>query len=234
MLTALALAGFGVTSCSSSNKPVGLAASSLTSVLGANTEIGGALNINMVFAGSPSLVAQLDAGVDAAVIITADETTMERAATTGRLASAPVIVATNRLVLAAAPGNPAKIVGLEDLGRPELLVGTCAPEVPCGAIAQRALANTSIRLAADTEETSVRALATKLSLGELDAGIVYASEAQSLGLSIVAAPELDGFEAVYFAAAISSDHQQDGEELIALLRSAPSQVVLAEAGFGRP
>lgn len=162
-------------------------------------------NVTAVLSGSTTLVAQLSAGADADVLITADAATMGRATADGSIRGKPVVIATNTVVLAAAPGNPGGIAGLADLARRDLLVGLCAPEVPCGALARQALDEARIVPAVDTLELNVRALAAKLALGELDAGLVYSTDAAVAGLSTVNAPELDGHANRYFIASVSAD-----------------------------
>jgi len=87
------------------------------------------------------------------------------------------VIATNALVLATAPGNPGHVTGLADLARPDLLVGLCSADVPCVALALQPLADAQVAPSSDTLELNVRALATKLSLGELDAGLIYTTDA---------------------------------------------------------
>ncbi len=162
-------------------------------------------SVTAILSGSSTLVAQLSAGAGADVLITADAATMDRATADGSIRGKPVVIATNTVVLATAPGNPGGVAGLADLARRDLLVGLCAPEVPCGTLARRALDEARIVPSVDTLELSVRALAAKLSLGELDAGLVYDTDAAIVGLSTVDAPELDGHANRYFIASASAE-----------------------------
>ena len=171
-----------------------MAASSLTDVIEVVVE--DSESLTPVIAGSATLVAQLAAGADADVLITADAATMEQAVSGGSVQGEPELIAVNTLVLATPAGNPGDVDRLADLGRRDLLIGLCAAEVPCGALAHQALGEAGIAPSADTLELNVRALASKLSLGELDAGLVYATDARTSGLATVAAPELsDHFNA---------------------------------------
>jgi molybdate transport system substrate-binding protein len=180
-----------------------MAASSLTDVVVAVSATDP--NVTVILSGSSTLVAQLSAGADADVLITADAATMDRATADGSIRGLPVVIATNTVVLATAPGNPGGVAGLADLARRDLLVGLCAPEVPCGALSRRALDEARIIPSVDTLELNVRALTAKLSLGELDAGLVYGTDAAVAGLSTVNAPELDGHANRYFIASVSAD-----------------------------
>ena len=115
------------------------AASLIDAVEAVDGHFDGSPGVVAVVAGSSTLLAQLAAGADADVLITADAATMDRAAAEGLVQGAPVVIAANALVLATAAGNPGHVTGLGDLARGDLLVGLCAVEVPCGALAQRAL-----------------------------------------------------------------------------------------------
>lgn len=181
------------------------AASLIDAVEAVDGHFDGSPGIVAVVAGSSTLLAQLAAGADADVLITADAATMDRAAAEGLVQGAPVVIAANALVLATAADNPGHVTGLGDLARGDLLVGLCAVEVPCGALAQRALEGAGVAASVDTLEPNVRALAAKLSLGELDAGLVYRTDAAMAGLATVDAPELHGHTNRYYIASVSAD-----------------------------
>lgn len=180
-----------------------MAASSLGDVI--ETVFEGREGVTAVIAGSSTLVAQLAAGADADVLITADAAAMDRATAGGSVRGTPVAIATNALVLATAPGNPGGVTGLADLARPDLLIGLCSSDVPCGALALQALDDAQAVPSVDTLELNVRALATKLSLGELDAGLVYATDAAVAGLEVVAASELADHVNRYYIATVSAE-----------------------------
>lgn len=195
--------GVGSEDAGGRREVVVMAASSLTDVVEAVSAADP--NVTPVLSGSSTLVAQLSAGADADVLITADAATMDRATAEGSIRGTPVVIATNTVVLATAPGNPGSVAGLADLARRDLLIGLCAPEVPCGALARQALDEARVAASVDTLELNVRALAAKLSLGELDAGLVYSTDAARVGLPTVDAPELDGHANDYYIASVSAE-----------------------------
>lgn len=189
-----------------------MAASSLTDVLETVFEDGE--SVTPVMAASSTLVAQLAAGAEADVLITANAATMDRAVAEGSVRGEPVLIAVNTLVLATPADNPGGVTGLADLSRRSLLVGLCAAEVPCGALAQQALREASVKPSADTLEPNVRALAAKISLGELDAGLVYATDARRAGLAMVDAPELNDHRNGYYIASVSAEPASEVQAVI--------------------
>ena len=143
-------------------------------------------DVRLNFAGSARLAAQISAGARADVFASADAATMSRVVAEGRTATPPVLFARNRLALVVPAGNPGGVAGLADLSDDRLVLAVCAPEVPCGVLAQAVLADGGIDADADTAETSVRAVLTKVSLGEADAGLVYATDVAAGGDKVAA------------------------------------------------
>ena len=211
-----------------------MAASSLRDVI--ETVTADDPGVTVVLAGSSTLVAQLAAGARADVLITADEAAMQRAVDDGLIAGEPVAIATNSMVIATAPGNPGRVSGLEDLARAELLVGLCAVEVPCGALAVRILGENAVTASVDSLENSVRALTTKLSLGELDAGLIYRTDAAAAGLRTVDADGLDGHVNRYLIAPVSTTPSPPVQALIDAFTEAQGAGAraLTAHGFGPP
>lgn len=226
----------------SSDQVVVMAASSLVDVLGAinNDAISAGadsppVHILASYAGSSALVAQLRDGAPADVLITASRATMETAISDGSVAGKPSLMATNHLVLAVAHGNPGNISSLTDLSDPSKVIGLCAPEVPCGALAARALDALGITAAVDTFEPNVRSLANKIQLGEIDAGLVYRTDAMSLDLEMIDTPELDRFSTEYLVASISAQPPAPVADFVKILTSAPAvRRLLAAQGFTSP
>lgn len=238
-LTAVLMLGFSCTGSGGGEADGGrevlvMAASSLADVIEVVSSIHP--NVTAVLSGSSTLVAQLAAGADADVLITADAATMGRATADGSVRGTPVAIATNTVVLATAPGNPGRVTGLADLAWADLLVGLCSAEVPCGALAQQALEEAQIAPSVDTLEFSARALAAKLSLGELDAGLIYSTDAAVAGLPTVDAPELGGHVNRYYIASVSADPEPDVLAVIHDFTESgrPGYQALNAHGFGRP
>jgi molybdate transport system substrate-binding protein len=193
-------------------------------------DVGLDADIDWIVAGSSRLVRQLADGAEADLLITADAETMSDAIDRQLVRGEAVTIAANRLVVAVAPGNPGDVDELDDLLDPSLLVGICATEVPCGRLAARAQERLGMSIPVDTEEPNVRSLALKIKGGELDAGLVYATDAEDLGLDTIGEAQLDGFVTEYRAASVNGAPS----EIIDFLLSDSGRALLASAGFQVP
>lgn len=187
-------------------------------------------------AGSSALREQVLAGAPADVFVPADPAHLEAIREVIGLKDAPAVVARNSLVLAVPTGNAAAVASLADLSRSELLIGLCAVEVPCGAHARAGLSRAGIKPVPDTDEPNVRALIAKLAAGELDAAVVYASDAttepdiESLGWTAGAAPET-----AYEAAALAgAPNPEAAAAFVEFLLSAPARDAFEDYGFRAP
>jgi molybdate transport system substrate-binding protein len=151
------------------------------------------------------------------------------------LVETPVPFATNSMVLAVPDDNPGEVDSLAALADPDLLVGVCAPQVPCGEYARQVFDAAGVEASLDTEEPDVRSLAGKLAAGELDAGLVYATDVRAMPdqLQVVPLPPGVDVRAEYPIAVVSgSDHIDAGRAFVAFVESPQGQAILADAGFG--
>ncbi|HZV50510.1 MAG TPA: molybdate ABC transporter substrate-binding protein [Candidatus Dormibacteraeota bacterium] len=165
-----------------------LAAASLTEAF---TQIGNqlqarnpGLKVRFSFAGSPTLVTQIQQGAPADVFASADQANMEKVVSGGFNATTPRIFAHNRLEIAVHAGNPKHIRSVYDLTNPGIRVDECAPAVPCGSYATTVFKKAGITVTPVSQEQDVKSVLTKVALGEADAGIVYVSDVKSAGSSV--------------------------------------------------
>lgn len=205
------------------------------------------LDVELHLAGTPQLVLQLSEGARADVLATADEPSMASVAAMGLCASGPRVLARNHLAILVAAGNPLGIAGLADLARDDLRddlkVALCGPQVPAGRYARAALARAGVTLASVSDEPSVKAVVAKLLLGELDAGIVYASDARATSgrlEAIALAPEHDVLASYSIAALApgttpaSGADPSAGASFVAFVLGADGQRILRSFGFEAP
>ncbi|MBT2489301.1 molybdate ABC transporter substrate-binding protein [Streptomyces sp. ISL-96] len=215
-----------------------LAAASLTDVF---TAAGAAYEkehagtkVTFSFNGSQELASQVRQGVPADALVTADTKTMEGLKeNTGE----PVVIAKNRLTIATARGNPEKIGGLKDLSRSGLKVVLAAPEVPVGRYSQKILDGADVKVKPVSQEPNVRAVLSKVELGEADAGLVYVTDAAAAGgkVTTVAVPDAQNAVASYPAAVLDdSGHGEEASDFVKWLASPKAQKLLRDAGFQAP
>lgn len=218
-----------------------LAASSLTDAF---TEIGERFErehpgteVVLSFGGSPGLVQQVLAGVPADVLVTAGTASAAGVADAGLADGAPVVVARNAVALAVPTGNPAGVGGLADLADPGLRLALCAPEVPCGAAATEALHRAGVEPRPDTLERDVRAVLTKVALGEVDAGVVYRTDIAAAADEVVEVPlpEAQAARVDYPLVVLADAPAPRAARAFAdLVRSPRGRDALAGAGFVLP
>lgn len=210
-------------------RPTVLAAASLTDAF---EDLGGA---TFQFAGSQALVRQVRDGAAADVIATADEVSM-RALVDAGLVESPVVFARNELVIAVAPGNPEDIDGLRDLGRDDVLVVLADPSVPAGRYTTRALARAGVDVAARSLELDVRAALARVTAGEADAAVVYATDVEAAGgdAAAVTIDDEHDVEVRYPAAVLSDGDRAAGRAFLRRLLGERGRGILRAHGFLAP
>ena len=232
--------GSGTTGGSQSTLTV-YAASSLTSTfeqLGEDFERDhDGVQVELNFAGSSDLVAQIQSGAPADVFASADEANMDKLTADGLNGSEPEPFATNTLQIAVPPDNPAEISSFQDLARPSLTLVTCAPEVPCGAATQAVAEAAGVSLEPVSEEQSVTDVLGKVRSGEADAGLVYVTDVIAAGDDVrgIEFPESRSVVNTYPIATVADSTNEDlAQAFVDLVLSDDGQQVLADAGFGQP
>ncbi|MWB97521.1 molybdate ABC transporter substrate-binding protein [Agromyces seonyuensis] len=218
------------------------AAASLTAVfeeLGDRFEAANpGVEIAFSFGGSSGLVTQLQEGAIAGVFASADEANMGKLVDAGLVETeAPRIFATNVLEIATPPDNPAGIAAFADLAAPGARVVVCAEQVPCGAATAKVETATGVALSPVSEEQSVTDVLAKVASGDADAGLVYATDVQGAGGSVLGVPFDESAEAVnrYPIAALADAPDADlAAAWVAFVLGPDGQEALAAAGFGAP
>lgn len=195
------------------------------------------LDVAISFGPSSGLVEQVRAGAPGDVLATADTTTMDEALADGAVAGDPVVFARNTLTLAVPAGNPAGVRSLADLARDDLRIALCEPQVPCGAAAGELLDIAGIEAAPDTLESDVKDVTGKVALGEVDAALIYRTDAAAAveAIDTVDVPDAGRLETDYPAAILGgTSNRTAAAAFIAALTGELGQGVLAEAGFVTP
>lgn len=227
-----------------SDEPAGsvrvLAAASLTdAVTDAATAFEAEMGtpVEVSFGGSQTLLQQLAQGVEADVLATADEQSMQFAVDADLVAD-PVVFATNALVLIVPAANPAGIERPDDIAVDGVKLVLAAEEVPVGRYAREALTQLDLSAALNnlvSEEEDVKGVVGKVASGEADAGIVYATDVtDELGEELTSLP-LDGVQvAIRYPIATTPASAPIARAFVDFLVSGDGAQILEAEGFGPP
>ncbi|GAA1853301.1 molybdate ABC transporter substrate-binding protein [Microbacterium koreense] len=181
--------------------------------------------------GSTSLATQILEGAPADVFASADERTMTLVA---EMSAPPELFASNTLVLVA-PATSG-VTSLADLADPALTVVLCAPDVPCGAASTALLDAVGVEVAPASLEQNVTAVLAKVTAGEADAGLVYATDARGIPDIIVIEPEgaVDVVNRYPITVMDDAGNPVAAAAFVDFVLGDEGQQVLADAGFGGP
>lgn len=192
------------------------------------------LDVVVHVAGSQRLAAQILEGAPAAVFASADDDQMARVVASGATAGPPRTFARNELAIAVAPGNPHGITGPDDLARDDLTVVVADDAVPVGAYTERVLDAADVSVSPASRELDVRAVLSRVALGEADAGVVYASDLHGRGdVAGVPIPEAIDVTASYPIVALEGAHPA-ADRFVEFVLSDEGARILRAAGFATP
>src|SRR5580704_7241508 len=146
------------------------------------------VTVKFNYAGTPTLVTQIEQGAPADVFASADTANMDKMTADGFTAGTSLVFAHNQLEIVVAPGNPKGITGLADLAKAGVLYISEGPTVPAGKYSLQALKSAGVTVTPKSLETSVTAVISKIELGEADAGIVYTTDVTAAGSNVSGVP----------------------------------------------
>lgn len=145
----------------------------------------------------------------------------------------------NKVVLAVPDGNPKGIESFADLGTDKLsLLALGNEDVPVGQYSEEILTNLGILDQLEQENkitygSNVKEVTTQVSEAAADAGIIYATDAYSAGLPVVAqADDTMRKQVIYPAAVLNiSENQDAAEAFLDYLKTDDCMKVFEEVGF---
>ncbi len=204
------------------------------------------VDVRLAFDSSATLATQVLQGAPADVLATADTTTMDSAA--DALASTPQVVASNTMVLVTPADNPAGLTGFADIADGadgggggggadgDVTWVACVETAPCGRVWAELADLNDVTSRPASLEVDVKSVLAKVTSGEADAGVVYATDAVAAGDRVRTFPVPGSADVVtrYPVAAVAGGETDLAASFIALVTSAEGRRVLADAGFGPP
>jgi len=204
------------------------------------------LSVKFNFASSSALRTQLSQGAKADLFASADQPNMNGAKQDGSIDGADQLFAKNKLVVIT-PRGSTKVASIQDLAKLGLNFVLTDPSVPIGNYARQALT----KIAADptygagfdqkvlanlkSQEADVKAVVSKVQLGEADAAISYATDvtpAASKDVNSILIPDQFNVIASYPIAVVKdAPNKAAAQAFIAFVRSAAGQAILKQNGF---
>jgi molybdate transport system substrate-binding protein len=189
------------------------------------------------FGGSNTLAAQITLGAPADVFASAN-TTLPATLFAKGLVAQPVNFTRNTLVIVVPKANPAGIRSIYDLTKPGVSIDIANSGVPVGSytlqilnqmnLAKPVLANVV------SKETDVREVLSKVALGQVDAGFVYSTDAQTVPgqVTVVGVPVWAQPKVTYAIAVVkNSAHQARAQAFVNEILSKAGQAKLLSFGF---
>ena len=204
------------------------------------------VTVEFNFAASSALATQIDQAAPADVFASADTANMTKLTDKSQIDGAPVTFAKNLPVIVIPADNKAGIASPKDLSKAGVKLVLAGPDVPIGNYARQIID----KLAATPEygaaykdatlknlvsnEQNVRAVLTKIELGEADAGIVYKTDAlvSKEKVKTVAIPDAANVIAVYPIGVVKTTKNKDAAAAFIKFVTGPQgQAALKAAGF---
>lgn len=204
--------------------------------------------LTLSFDASSALRAQIELGAPADLLASAD-TRNAQLLVDACLAPGPITpFAGNELVLVVPGDNPAGISSPADLARDGVRIVSAGPEVPITRYTDAVIDNLAglegyapdfaeaVGANIVSEEGNVRAVLTKVELGEADAALVYATDARtSSGVDTIELPAAANVAAEYAVVRVGRSGQPAlAAAFIDFLTGPDGQAILGEFGFVPP
>lgn len=222
----------------------------LTTIQGMYADVAADVTLVFNFDSSGTLKTQIEEGADCDLFISAAQKQMNQLDITADpevnedgldfvLEGSRLNLLENKVVLAVPDGNPADIQAFEDLGTDKLsLLALGNEDVPVGQYSTEILTTLGIlgQLEADSKITygsNVKEVTTQVSEASADAGIIYATDAFSAGLTVVAEADSSMCKQVIYPAAVLniSEHQEEAQAFLDYLNTDDCKAVFEEVGF---
>jgi molybdate transport system substrate-binding protein len=189
------------------------------------------------FAGSNTLATQITNGAPADVFASANKTIPATLYAQG-LVEKPVNFTRNTLVIVVPKSNPAGIKDIYDLTKPGISIEVANSSVPVGSYTFSVLKNMALTLRIlpniVSQETDVRAVLTKIALGQADAGFVYATDARTVPgqVTVIKVPAWAQPKVTYSMAVVTkSPNQAAAQAFIKRVLGKAGQAKLQAFGF---
>lgn len=194
------------------------------------------VTVTLSFGASSALATQVTSGAPADVFASASTKTMDTVVE-AKAATDPKTFAQNVMQIAVPPSNPGRVTGVDDLARPGVKTALCQAQVPCGSTAAKVFANAGLAVTPVTLEPDVKSVLSKVTLGEVDAGVVYVTDVKASGDKVkgVEIPDDVNASTTYPIATLTKAANPDAAKaFMDYVLSPAGSSVLTAAGFAAP
>jgi molybdate transport system substrate-binding protein len=192
-------------------------------------------DVTLNFAASSALAQQINEGAPADVFASADTANMQKVVDAGGI-SVPRRTSPPTRSRSSWPRATRGITGVADLSKSGVLYVTCGPDVPIGKYALQVFTNAKITPPSPVSlEPDVKGIVTKVTSGEADAGIVYATDVKAAGAKAegVTIPADINVLATYpLGVTTDAANPKGAAAWAAFITGREGQSILAKYGFG--
>ena len=203
------------------------------------------VKVRTTFAGSSTVLAQIQQGAPADVFASADEAKMNEAEKSGLISGKPKVFVENREVIVVPKDNPANIKDLRQLSKPGIKLVLAEDGVPAAEYAKDILGKANSEYGSDFEkkvlsnvvsrESDVRAAVNRVAVGDADATFGYASDVTPHirdKVEVIEIPKNLNVTATYPIAVLKRSSEKPlARKWVDLVTSKEGQRVLAKWGF---
>lgn len=190
------------------------------------------VEIKVNFGGSGALAEQIAAGAPVDIFASASTFSMNQIL---NLVESPKTFARNQLIVIAPALNTGQVEDYKSIQNVSTVA--CTESAPCGAAAQKFLSKAGVTANIVSLEPDVKSVLNKVITDEVDAGIVYVTDAIAAGNEVVAFPIPPEFNVTtdYQIAVIKdSNSQSAAQEFLDFLLGPTGVDVLQSEGFMSP
>jgi molybdate transport system substrate-binding protein len=194
------------------------------------------VSVTLNFGASSALANGITQGQPADVFASASRSTMD-GVVAARAATGSTPFASNVMEIAVPRADPGQVSALADLARPGVKVAVCQAQVPCGTAAAKVFDNAGITVQPVSEEADVKAVLTKVRLGEVDAGVVYVTDVRAAGDEVTGVPipaDVNASTTYPIATLTGSRNPAAARAFVDYVLSPAGREVLVAAGFAAP
>lgn len=192
--------------------------------------------VTFSFGPSSGLATQINQGAPVDVFASAAVKNMDDVVKAGK-ATDPKVFARNVLEIATPPANPANITQFSDLAKSGVKLAICQPQVPCGVVSAKVAEKAGVKLTPVSLEVDVKSVLTKVTLGEVDAGLVYRTDVKAAGdkvHGIEIGDDINSPTDYPIAPIKESKNATAAAAFVKFVLSEKGAQIIADAGFAKP